>query len=517
MGESNKSTAVQISGSLLAKNTILNFIGQVAPLLVAVVTIPYIIKGLGVERFGILSLAWVVLGYFSLFDLGLGRATTKFVAEALGKGETEKIPTIVWTSLLFIILLSIISAGVLIVSTPILVECILSVPFHLIVETKLVFYIVSASILITLLTAALSGVLEAYQRFDLVNMFRVPSNILTYFIPFIALFAGAGLPTIVLCLLIKNSAIMLFYLFYAFQVMPPSRGFLIDFRVAPSLFTYGWWIALHNVAVAILLYLDRFLVGVFLTMSAVTFYATPYELVSRTLIIPSSIMMVLFPAFSSLNVVDKDELQNLFNRALRYLILIMGLIIGVVFVFSREILLLWLGSEFAEKSTIVLQIFSIGVFLSSLAWLAGTLLQGIGKPRVVTIVHLIQVPIYIVLTWFLIKGIGIEGAAIAWALRILLSLFLLLLLCYKMGLLRANFLLQNGLLKSTVVLWAISGITIAVKSFIPFSLINTLLISSVLIVFLLIVIWKWLLFQEDRFFLKRTIFNLNFIKMKGGY
>ena len=82
----------QIKGSLLAKNTVLNFIGQVVPLFVAVIAIPFIIRGLGADRFGILSLAWIIIGYFSIINLGLGRATTKFVAEALGKDEIEKIP-----------------------------------------------------------------------------------------------------------------------------------------------------------------------------------------------------------------------------------------------------------------------------------------------------------------------------------------------------------------------------------------------------------------------------------------
>ena len=81
---------LEIKGSLLARNTLLNLIGQGLPLVVAVVTIPFIIHGLGIERFGLLSLAWVVLGYFAIFDLGLGLATTKFVGEALGKGEEDQ-------------------------------------------------------------------------------------------------------------------------------------------------------------------------------------------------------------------------------------------------------------------------------------------------------------------------------------------------------------------------------------------------------------------------------------------
>jgi len=78
-------------GRLLARNTILNVLGYSLPMLVAIFAIPPLVKGLGTERFGILTLAWVIIGYLSLFDLGLGRALTKLVAEKLNrtKGATH--------------------------------------------------------------------------------------------------------------------------------------------------------------------------------------------------------------------------------------------------------------------------------------------------------------------------------------------------------------------------------------------------------------------------------------------
>jgi O-antigen/teichoic acid export membrane protein len=76
-------------GVLLARNTVLNVLGQVVPVAVAVAAIPYVVGGLGVSRFGVLTLAWAALGYFGVMDLGLGRAATKFIAEALGRGEAE--------------------------------------------------------------------------------------------------------------------------------------------------------------------------------------------------------------------------------------------------------------------------------------------------------------------------------------------------------------------------------------------------------------------------------------------
>ena len=78
------------SGPRLARNTLWSLLGQGAPLLAALVTIPVLVRNLGTERFGILTLIWMVIGYFSVFDLGLGRALTKLVAAKLGAGKPPK-------------------------------------------------------------------------------------------------------------------------------------------------------------------------------------------------------------------------------------------------------------------------------------------------------------------------------------------------------------------------------------------------------------------------------------------
>ena len=93
-----------LSGRLLAKNTLLALIANGAPLLVALFTIPLLISGMGTERFGILTLAWVVIGYFGIFDLGIGRAITLMVARKLGAGEREAIPALVWTGLALLLI-----------------------------------------------------------------------------------------------------------------------------------------------------------------------------------------------------------------------------------------------------------------------------------------------------------------------------------------------------------------------------------------------------------------------------
>jgi len=68
-----------LRSALLARNTVWNLSGKVLPLLAGLVSIPIIIKGFGVDRFGLLSIAWMVVGDFSIFDMGLGQSRTKLV------------------------------------------------------------------------------------------------------------------------------------------------------------------------------------------------------------------------------------------------------------------------------------------------------------------------------------------------------------------------------------------------------------------------------------------------------
>ncbi len=83
----------------LASNAVWNLSGQGAPLVVGVVAIPLIIKQIGLDRFALLTLAWSIIGYLSLFDLGMGRALSKLVAELLARGEESALPQLVWTGI----------------------------------------------------------------------------------------------------------------------------------------------------------------------------------------------------------------------------------------------------------------------------------------------------------------------------------------------------------------------------------------------------------------------------------
>jgi O-antigen/teichoic acid export membrane protein len=456
---------LEISGRLLARNTLINFIGQVVPLIVGVITIPFVVRGLGIERFGLLSLTWVVLGYFAIFDLGLGRATTKYVAEALGKGEEDEVPILLWTSVTVQVVLGIVGALVLIGITPLLVELILKIPVGLIGEAKGTLYLLALSFPAVLASGSFSGILEASQRFDLLNAVRIPSSACTFLLPVVGLLLGFRLPGIVVLILVSRVLSLSALIVCNFRTFPKLRNFSAHFAFLPHLLTYGGWVMLTNFLNPILIYLDRFLVASLLSMAAVAYYTVPYEIVTRLWIFPLSLIMVLFPAFSTLEGIgDQQKLGILFVRSIKYVLLALGPIVLILALFAKDALQLWLGIEFAAQSKLVMQILLLGVLINSLAHIPYWLLYGVGRPDIPAKFHLLELPLYFGIAWILISRWGIGGAALAWTLRVALDATLLFVAAFKVCQFSRRLLLSNGFATTCVTLLLLLGLAYGLKS-----------------------------------------------------
>ncbi|MDI6891119.1 MAG: flippase [Thermodesulfovibrionales bacterium] len=414
------------SGSLLARNTVYNLIGQGLPMLVALFAVPLLINGLGTERFGVLTLAWMVIGYFSLFDLGLGRALTKMVAEKLGVGRVQEIPALVWTTQFLMILLGLLGTLVVSLLSPWLVGKVLKIPEALQSETLHTFYLLALSIPVTISISGLRGVLEAHQRFKLINAIRIPMGIFTFLGPLSVLPFSQSLFLAVAVLVAGRLLAWLLHLLFCFYTMPALRhGVVLQRALTGPLIRFGSLMTVTNIIGPLMVYLDRFLIGSMISVTAVAYYATPYEVVTKLWLIPVALASVLFPAFSASLAQDRNRAALLFSRGVRYIFLSLFPIILLIITLAHEGLTLWLGAEFAQNSTRVLQWLAVGVFFNSLAQIPFALVQGAGRPDLTAKLHLIELPFYLLAVWWLIGAYGIEGAAVAWVARIVVDTLIL--------------------------------------------------------------------------------------------
>src|SRR5205085_6969873 len=97
----------------------------------------------------------------------------------------------------------------------------------------------------------------------------------------------------------------------------------IRFELAIPLFRFGGWYTISNLLSPLMVSMDRFLVGMFLSVTSVAYYATPYEVVTKLQVFPNAVTGVLFPAFSSALVHDRTRARQLYIRGLA---VIMGIL-----------------------------------------------------------------------------------------------------------------------------------------------------------------------------------------------
>ena len=399
---------------LVARNSILNLLGQVLPLVVGIATIPYIVRGLGTVGFGILSITWMVVGYLGTFDLGLGRATTKFVAEHLSPEKIKEVPGLVWTSFALQSAWGLANAAIVAAVVPFAVTHFFKVPAAFVGEARSSLFILCASVPILLGSNALRGALEAAQRFDLVNYVRVPASITFYLVAALAIPFGVGVAGIVFLSVLTRVIAAGAYAVLAFRVFPGlAKGFVLSRGAVRPLTKYGGWLMVTNAAVPLYIYLERFIIAGALSVSMLTFYSAPFELVSRVFIFPGSIAPALFPFFSYHGSKPGRVVPEIAASTMKYLLLFMTPVTGVLVFFARDILQLWLGPEFASHSALVLQLLAITLFLNGFSMVPLTSVQALGRPDLKAILDAFLLPAYAVCCWLLVRSMGINGAALA--------------------------------------------------------------------------------------------------------
>jgi len=491
---------VEFGGNRLARNTAFNIFGQVVPMLAAIATIPYIVRGLGSDRFGILSIAWLLLGYFGFLDLGLGRAATKFIAESLARKETDKLPELVWTCAGLQTLLGTAGGLLLAAAVPLCLGRLPSIPPTLLSETRETTLLLAISLPFILATNGFRAVLEATQRFDLVNLLRIPASVSVYFMPVIGLWFGFRLPGIVLLLTVARILVCIAHLACCFVAIPELR-----FRPAWSrtllapLLRYGGWVTVTNLVNPLLLYLDRFMVGSLLSLSLLGYYTVPLEAMSRLLIVPASLATTLFPVFSGLGSIDDlTRLTKLYSRSLKYLLLLLAPPVFVVVIFAREILTLWMGAPFAGQTTQVMQILALGMLFNSFAHIPFGFLQGVGRPELAAKILLFELPLYLPVAWFLITHFGIRGAATGWTVRVALEALVFTAVVFRVSSLNVRACLEHGLVKSFLISMVLAGAMLTTTLVFRDSLPHRLLSCAAVIAVFSALVWRKIFDSADR-------------------
>jgi O-antigen/teichoic acid export membrane protein len=411
----------------ILRNTAWNIASSVLPLVAGIFAVPILITQLGTARFGVLSLSWTAIGYLGFLDLGLGRAITKFSSEKLALGRAEDIPSIFWDAVWVLVFLSMAGGTAVAVLAHTITASVLHVSGRFEAETTTAIRLTGLAIPLVTVGAAFRAVLEARQLFAGVSVAKTSAGLLGFLAPLIVLSFAPRLDVAVgtLCAIRLLMAIA-----FAMLASRHYPGLSVMRGLHPHgilrLLRYGGWVTVSSVISPLMVSMDRFMIGGLTSVNAITYYVTPQEIGARLLAIPVGLQSALFPVFSGLSAACRENRQAIYEHAMNIIVAVMLPASVTIILLAPEALTFWLGAAFSSHSYRAAQIIALSLFFNSLAHIPAVLLESSGRPDICAKFHMAEFPLYAGLCALFIRLYGIEGAATAGLLRVVIDAGLLI-------------------------------------------------------------------------------------------
>lgn len=398
----------------LARNTLVNLAGIGVPLLVSVATVPLYLHAVGLERYGVLSICWVALAYFALFDFGVGKALSQRMA-AIAHGPAEPRNALFWAGFSTSLALSVLATLAAFAVAGVVVPHIGFASPAIAAETRAAIPILILMFPLVILGSALSSALTAHERFVAVNLIEVASSTGSIVVTVaVAYLKGPELPGLIATIVLTRLAAVLALFACCWKVVP-VRGFVRFTRAdVAALMRFGGWISLSDAVTPVLSLWDRFAIGAVLGAGAVPIYSIPNTLVARLSMLPWAMSRALFPGLAR---ADPAEAQRRADETVAGLGALMTPICLGALVALWPFLTVWIGPRLAAQVADLSYLFVPGLWMNALAVVPYTLVVAQQRPKVAALIHLGQVLPYALFLYLAMKGGGLTAVAVLWSVR----------------------------------------------------------------------------------------------------
>jgi O-antigen/teichoic acid export membrane protein len=406
----------------LAHNSLLALGARGAGMLLSLLVVPLLIRGVGMELYGVLAITWAFLAQMLFLDLGFSAAATRYASRALARGRRRQAAEWTWAAISVQLLVGGAGAVVLWAASPSIVG-LLRIGPEMEGAAVFAFRLFALVLPLELVTRSFTAVLEAAQRFRHVGALTLGASFGTNCAYLVGIGLGANFHALLLgvlaarLLLLALGFVLAKHVLPELAVLPSPFSRRLPLR-ARAMFGFGGWMTLNAAAGTLLQYMDRWLIAALLGVALVPLYVVPFTLAWHLNLIPFSVVATLFPAFAAMRETgDWARAHDYYLRTHRFLLTVAVPIIIVLFVWAPELLRLWIGEEFAAEAATPLRLLLAGMVPTVVIPVSAAVLQGAGRPDVLTRVYAVEIPLYAAGAVTFIGAWGITGAAAFFVIR----------------------------------------------------------------------------------------------------
>lgn len=489
----------------VVKGSLWTLAGQVLPLFVTLATTPITIRLLGAEGYGVLILVGLIPIYFGFADLGMGVASTRFASGAYAEGDEQREGQIVWTAATIAFFTSLIFAAPIFIFAHEVIAA-MNVPAGLQTEGTLALRITMAAFVINLLGNIFNTPQLSRLRMDLNSLINATGRILLAIATPIVIYLGGGISGAAFLGFVGAASMLAAHCLVSARLLPGLLGFAANRKLAAPMLKFGFGLLVSGIAAILLGNIEKLFIPRLVSIESLAFYSVAFTFANMASMYSLAMVQSLVPAFSQLQLPGKrNELQALFARSLRLNLVVLLPVLMALFVIARPFFTYWAGDDFGRESTGPFYILLVGLLFNLMAFAPHALLTAAGRTDIFAKLYWIELAFHTVAVVVLVSTLGIEGAAIAWSLRVLFDSILLMMISRKAVGVKLQLSPLTGKLLAGVLL--LSPPVFFAGFYDSFSLVLLILVPVFGLSYMLLA-WNGILSYEERAWLRRKLQGL---------
>lgn len=403
----------------LGRNVLAGLANSVWSAMIGLAVVPFYLKYLGIEAYGLIGFFVTTQAVLSLLDMGMAPTINREVARCSASGDMKEAGKLLHTLAVVYWGMAGAIAVLILVIAPFIAE-------YWLKSKQLSPQTISHAVMLMGLVVACrwpiglyQGALIGAQRLTVssaINMAMVTIGslgavaVLAFVSPTIeAFFIWQGCLGFVYAITMRLAA---------WRVIGRMKGIRFDINELKTIWRFSAGVSGVAVSAIILMQLDKVLLSRILSLEDFGRYALAGVVASGLYILLTPTFNVIYPRLSALVITNETEkLIDLYRSGTRLLLAALFPIAVAAAVFAQEILFLWTGNPSLASSTApVVSLFLIGTALNGAMHFPYALQLAYGMTRLPLTINAILVVVMIPTTILLALKYGAVGGAAAWAI-----------------------------------------------------------------------------------------------------
>lgn len=413
-----------MSVNQLKAGAFLSYISIVLNNIIGLLYMPFMLRMMGQEEYGLYSLVVSVVAYLTVLDLGFANAIVRYTAKFRAENNIDE--QYKMFGMFFILYCGIgIIAFIIGLGLYYNVDTLFSSTMNLeeLSKVRIMMLLMVFNVAITFPMSIWGAIITAYEDFVFQKMINIARIILNPIVMIILLSIGYKAVAMVAVITIFNISTLCINAWYCYNKLHIKVKFSrFKWGFIKEVSVYSFWIFLNVIMDRIYWSTGQFVLGIFVGATAVAVYAIAIQLQHIFMSFSTAISGVFLPKVTAMVTKDNNDeaVSDLFIRTGRIQYLIMAFILFGFILFGKQFIVLWAGRDY-EDSYIIALLFFIPLTIPLIQNLGITILQARNQMKFRSLLYLTIALCSLGVSIPLSKLYGGIGCAIGTALALIMG------------------------------------------------------------------------------------------------